>query len=34
LAVRDLSGWQRLWDEASPGGRAEVGGRVQAPPGP
>jgi 1-deoxyxylulose-5-phosphate synthase len=34
VGVRDLAGWQRLWDEPSPGGSVEVGGRVQAAPRP
>jgi hypothetical protein len=31
-AVRDLAGWQRLWDGPPPGSAAEGGGRVQAAP--
>jgi hypothetical protein len=32
--VRDLAGWQRLWDEPPPGSAVEGGGRVQAAPAP
>jgi hypothetical protein len=32
--VRDLAGWQRLWDGPPPGSGVEVGGRVQAAPAP